>query len=403
MKKYDILLVDDEEDVANAMRDALLILDFYNPTIALSGNIALDMASKKSYDAFLVDQIMPIMPGTEFIKKLIEIVDDPLIYIVTAEDDGIALDAAELFPAKGGIPVKRYIQKPWQPSLFTIDLREDLRERDLKRSLLQTLKLHSSEQKEIQEELNRAQNGFAQIEKRDAAMSAGMAVIRAVNHEVNNINAGLSACMSRLDDFFKTVAQKLTDEENITIGKISTMQESLSVRLMEYTVFITSLFTKTIEHKKIVQLSDLVSKSVLDIVNEMDCSLITIEKNIPDDINYECYPQQMRHAFYQIIKNGIEAMPEGGILSINAEKKDGMILIVIRDSGKGIPEKNISMIFVPLITHTKIYGGKGGVIAHKIITDNHNGTITVKSLTVEAVVSLDSSQVGTTITISLPI
>ena len=209
--------------------------------------------------------------------------------------------------------------------------------------------------------------------------------------------------MSRLDDFFKTVAQKLTDEENITIGKISTMQESLSVRLMEYTVFITSLFTKTIEHKKIVQLSDLVSKSVLDIVNEMDCSLITIEKNIPDDINYECYPQQMRHAFYQIIKNGIEAMPEGGILSINAEKKDGMILIVIRDSGKGIPEKNISMIFVPLITHTKIYGGKGGVIAHKIITDNHNGTITVKSLTVEAVVSLDSSQVGTTITISLPI
>ena len=192
MKKYDILLVDDEEDVANAMRDALLILDFYNPTIALSGNIALDMASKKSYDAFLVDQIMPIMPGTEFIKKLIEIVDDPLIYIVTAEDDGIALDAAELFPAKGGIPVKRYIQKPWQPSLFTIDLREDLRERDLKRSLLQTLKLHSSEQKEIQEELNRAQNGFAQIEKRDAAMCWQFVGTNSSTHLLTSINLTIS-------------------------------------------------------------------------------------------------------------------------------------------------------------------------------------------------------------------
>jgi two-component system response regulator VicR len=107
MKKYEILIVDDEKDVANAMRDALKILEIYNPTVALNGSEALGYIAQRTFDAFMVDQIMPEMTGTEFVRKLTAQVSDPLVYIITAEDDGVALSAAELQSEKGGIPVKK--------------------------------------------------------------------------------------------------------------------------------------------------------------------------------------------------------------------------------------------------------------------------------------------------------
>ena len=405
MKKYDVLIVDDEKEVAHAIRNALKILEIYNPTVASSGHEALALSSQRAFDAFLVDQIMPEMSGTEFIRKLLALTGDPLIYVITAEDDGVALAAAEVPFEKGGIPVKRYIQKPWQQSLFSIDLREDLRERDLKRELLQAVQRYSSEQKGIQRELERARRDIERAEKRDAALSAGVAVVKAINHEINNITMGFTGCSMRLAGFLKDAADRLGAEEAGVVEKICGTQEKLSGRLKDYAGFLTALFTKTDEPKKNIRLSDLVNKSVMDIVSELPCRGIAIEEKIPDDIDYKCYPNQLRHAFYQLLKNSVEAMPEGGSLIVRAEKSGSSIIVTIEDSGKGIPEKNIDMIFIPLFTQTKIYGGKGGSIAHRVIIDNHGGTISVKSRTKEMIESgkYPGMRTGTTVTISLPI
>jgi signal transduction histidine kinase len=62
----------------------------------------------------------------------------------------------------------------------------------------------------------------------------------------------------------------------------------------------------------------------------------------------------------------------------------------------------MDMIFVPLITNTKIYGGKGGIIAHRIITETHGGSISVKSKFRKSGEYADGNS-GTTIVISLPL
>ncbi len=400
MKKYDVLIVDDEEVVAFAIRDSLKVLEIYNGDVALSGNEALEKVSKKSYDAFLVDQIMPGMLGTDFIRKLITIVKNPLVYIITAEDDGVALSAAET----GGIPIHRYIQKPWQQSVFTVDLREDLRERELMKQLSESMEKFSHEQKEIQLELYAAQKQLVTMEKHESSLASGIAVALAANHELNNINAGFSACTYQLEMMSEDPKSSLQETQLQVLRKVRTSQEKLSNRLKEYTEFLNSLFEKNKAPKKSVLLRDIIEKSMNDIMGEINLGSIIVHDTVPADIYVKCHPMQLRHAFFQILKNSIEAMPAVGTLNINAHYSDETVILTIADTGKGIPENNIDLVFLPLFTKTKIYGGKGGTIAHKILVDNHNAKINIESYTMEMIQSgkFPGKTAGTAVTVLLP-
>jgi PAS domain S-box-containing protein len=84
---------------------------------------------------------------------------------------------------------------------------------------------------------------------------------------------------------------------------------------------------------------------------------------------------QIREAIDCIIANAIEAMPEGGLLSIGTDREiiqgASYIRVVIRDTGKGIPPGKIGRIFEPFFT-TKVLpkgAGLGLSIAKKIIEE----------------------------------
>jgi signal transduction histidine kinase len=88
----------------------------------------------------------------------------------------------------------------------------------------------------------------------------------------------------------------------------------------------------------------------------------------------------MHQVFWNLGLNAIEAMPEGGELSISAEKVNGYITIRFQDSGSGIEEKDIGKVFYPFFTTKGDGTGLGLAIAYRII-DEHNGRISVKSTT----------------------
>ncbi len=97
---------------------------------------------------------------------------------------------------------------------------------------------------------------------------------------------------------------------------------------------------------------------------------------------------KLLQVFVNIIKNAIEAMPGGGILSIETRPSrehavlSGQIrrwaVISIRDTGKGIPKSEIHRIFLPFYTKKKKGTGLGLALSKKIIKD-HNGFIRVES------------------------
>jgi len=95
-----------------------------------------------------------------------------------------------------------------------------------------------------------------------------------------------------------------------------------------------------------------------------------------------CYgdPEQLKQVCLNLILNAIQAMPEGGELSIKASYNPmiNSIGFEIQDSGCGISDENIDKIFMPFFTTKEDAGGLGLCIVYKIIQE-HNGSIRLNS------------------------
>jgi signal transduction histidine kinase len=103
-------------------------------------------------------------------------------------------------------------------------------------------------------------------------------------------------------------------------------------------------------------------------------------------------PDQLVQVFGNIIRNAIQAMPEGGRLTVKSKvSSPGWVSVSISDTGVGIPPKDQQKLFEPLFT-TKAKGIGLGLAVSKILVEGHGGTIEVKSKVGE----------GSTFTVMLP-
>ncbi len=97
-----------------------------------------------------------------------------------------------------------------------------------------------------------------------------------------------------------------------------------------------------------------------------------------DDVNASLDEGLMRQAFSNLFQNALEAMPEGGTLTVKAQGGRDLT-VAIADTGTGIPPETIKKIFLPFFT-TKDKGvGLGLALAHKIVL-SHGGRIEVESI-----------------------
>jgi len=89
-------------------------------------------------------------------------------------------------------------------------------------------------------------------------------------------------------------------------------------------------------------------------------------------------PSKMRLVFAAIIKNAVEAMPNGGSLTISTHAEGNQIVAEIADTGSGIPVEIRDKVFVPF--GTKKRGGFGlGLAASKRIVEAHGGELSFNS------------------------
>ena len=89
-------------------------------------------------------------------------------------------------------------------------------------------------------------------------------------------------------------------------------------------------------------------------------------------------PDQIKQVVFNLVKNAMEAMPDGGRLEITVSADDAFLLLDFRDTGVGIPEEQLGRIFEPYHT-TKAKGtGLGLMIVQRIVRD-HGGHIEVSS------------------------
>jgi signal transduction histidine kinase len=109
-------------------------------------------------------------------------------------------------------------------------------------------------------------------------------------------------------------------------------------------------------------------KAAVRAVQELDARLPVVQAD----------PEQMSRVLRNLILNAIDAMPEGGTLSVRTAAPGGGVRIEIGDTGQGLTPEECARLFTPYYT-TKTHGtGLGLAIVQSVVSDHH-GRISVES------------------------
>jgi signal transduction histidine kinase/CheY-like chemotaxis protein len=190
---------------------------------------------------------------------------------------------------------------------------------------------------------------------------------------------------------------------SIDKGELASLRRYINVidaNLEKTRKFVDGLldFSSLKSEKTECDINELIEKTLLFVSPQSRFKNISLRKELNKEIHPAVVdPGQLQQVLYNLLNNAADAMGkrtgEGGTISIGADydKKEKMIHIWVRDTGKGLSDEEVKKIFLDGFTTKKTGHGLGLSICKKII-DNHNGTIEVES----------KPNQGTTFRIKLP-
>lgn len=128
-----------------------------------------------------------------------------------------------------------------------------------------------------------------------------------------------------------------------------------------------------------ININSILKDTLKLITYELEEQDISVSKMFGDNLpQIEADKEQLKQVFLNVILNSIQAMPEGGKITIKTSCEDGYINISIKDTGKGIPDNVRHRLFEPFFT-TRPEGLGLGLCIMKRIIDNHKGDIKIDS------------------------
>ncbi|MBW1671125.1 MAG: hypothetical protein JRJ43_04315 [Deltaproteobacteria bacterium] len=182
-------------------------------------------------------------------------------------------------------------------------------------------------------------------------------------HEIRNP-------LATIGGMAKILKRKLKDSELINYAE-TMVRESERV---EKTLTAIFDFTEIPElNPELVRVCDLIKASLALLQSELDRHNITLNVDLPDlepvlflDRTY------IQQAFLSILKNAVEAMPEGGILTVSVSTPERNVEIKITDTGLGMARGHLNRAGEPFFT-TKTHGLGLGLSLAKRVIELHDG------------------------------
>jgi signal transduction histidine kinase len=353
MALYNILVVDDEVGTLNALQRALR--REYSVFTAINGEDALAIMEQNDIALIIADYRMPGMTGVELLEKSLQKYPNTIRVILTAyANEKLLMDAINMIRIHG------FLAKPWEP--------EEIK------ALIRRLEASEAQRENMEKRLIRSEK-LASMGR----LSANLA------HELNSFLNGARRYVQLLFDEMSEDDSRRAYVERTRDGlmQIANMTEGL----LDFAQKGTPLFSPTDISQSIRRVlssfSDQVSAQNIKVEAQFD-------ENIPVIMNAD-----VEQIFMNIIKNAIQAMPNGGTLSIKAKMLSPQLFEArFSDTGSGIPDEIRETIFEPFFT-TKNFGqgvGLGLSISHGL-AESYNGSIDVES----------ESGKGTTFIVTLPI
>jgi len=151
------------------------------------------------------------------------------------------------------------------------------------------------------------------------------------------------------------------------------------------------------------QQRDMVTANINDVLNQITMLVESqaflqgieivkdLDETIPDGL---MALNQIKQVFLNLVRNAIQAMPNGGQLTLKSrwDKKGKNVIADVTDTGCGIPPEHLSKLFTPYFSTKETGTGLGLTLSYRIV-QNHGGTIEVQS----------KENLGTTFTVKLPL
>jgi len=196
-------------------------------------------------------------------------------------------------------------------------------------------------------------------------LSAGLA------HEIRNPLTGVSLLLDELHDRLL----RFPEDQNLIRKALQEMErlEGLVNELLNFSTPSQPTLTP-------VDVVDVLRETLFLCKKQCEKAGIVLRENIASQrpqipLDFD----RMKQAFLNLLTNAIQAMPQGGQLTVEVRCEGEYVLVGVRDTGMGIPSDRIPLIFEPFYTDKGGGTGLGLSITHNIISD-HGGKIEVESL-----------------------
>jgi signal transduction histidine kinase len=229
-----------------------------------------------------------------------------------------------------------------------------------------------TEKEQLREEMTRLDR-LASLGK----LAAGIA------HEVRNPLTGISLLLDDLHD-----RSGLDADGRTMVGKALTEIERVEK-------LISSLLNYSSPPRTRMRPGDLgrvIQDTVLLLRRECERRHVELAVDFGTIPSFAFDGEKIKQALINLVKNAIDVMPDGGTIRISTAMEQDRVAITVADSGPGIVEEDLPLIFEPFFSRKGAGTGLGLSITQRIV-EEHHGRITVESL----------PGAGTTFTIQLPL
>jgi two-component system NtrC family sensor kinase len=245
----------------------------------------------------------------------------------------------------------------------------------------------------VEERTRQLKKDLAKLVHEDKMIALGKLVASSV-HEINNPIAGIHTLARLLLRFLEEGppgAESLQEFQRYLC-----LISDESARCGQIVSNLLSFSRQSKVERRLFNINDVIRSVVLLIGHKMQLQKITVEEHLAADLpEIEGDQNQIQQCLMNLVFNALEAMPEGGTLTMTTffDKKTRRVRVAVKDTGCGIPPENVSAIFEPFFsTKTQDKGvGLGLSVVYGIIRE-HRGSVYVDS----------TVGVGSTFNLSLP-
>ncbi|MEJ5262536.1 MAG: ATP-binding protein, partial [Ignavibacterium sp.] len=213
-----------------------------------------------------------------------------------------------------------------------------------------------------------------------------------VAHELNNPLEGILTYSKLVAKKLEKLEDKEKYEDIVKILQLISDESSRCGRIVKDLLQFSHQDELQFVHSSV---KDIINRAVKLMSHHFQINNVKIKLDFHiEDLFVECDAQRIEQALIAILVNAVEAMPEGGTITISLAKEMENAVIRISDEGKGIPPEVLPHIFEPFYTtKDKVKDTGLGLAVVYGIVQQHGGKVFVEQTSIK----------GTTFKISLPI